>query len=82
VRMELEADTAAIGADEQAALRDFLAKLISEALSFNRRSCALSNFADEHRPSQDYLQDILRDLNAIYTQFERSAQRPAAPSGS
>jgi monoamine oxidase len=54
------------------AIRSFLGELVSEVLTFNRRSCALSNFSAEHRPSQSYVEDMLRDVHAVYLELARS----------
>jgi monoamine oxidase len=55
------------------AIRSFLGQLLSEVLTFNRRSCALSNFTAEHRPSQPYVEDMLRDVHAAYLELARGA---------
>lgn len=66
---------AQLGPRERTVFQDVLSTLVSEALTFNQRSCALSNFQQEHRPSEDYLQAIVRDVNAAYVAFEQSAQQ-------
>ncbi len=43
--------------------------LLDEVLSFNRSSCALSNFPDEHVVSPEYLETIARDLAAAWHEF-------------
>lgn len=43
--------------------------LIATALEFNRGSCALSNFPEEHRPSAATLQAIRLDLAAAWREF-------------
>lgn len=52
-------------ATTESRLRGFLAGLLGDALSHNRRSCALTNFPEEHRPDNAYVQDMARDLEAI-----------------
>ncbi|MHB1322551.1 MAG: FAD-dependent oxidoreductase, partial [Acidithiobacillus ferrivorans] len=47
--------------------------LISEALAFNRSSCALSNFPEEHTPGKEYLSTIARDLAAAWREFALSS---------
>ena len=64
------------------AFRDFLPELLRAVLTWNRRSCALSNFDEEHRPSHSYLQAILHELDAAFARFSREvevlAQRAAS----
>jgi monoamine oxidase len=43
--------------------------LLDAALSHNASSCALSNFADEHRPDADTLRAITLDLAAAWREF-------------
>ena len=43
--------------------------LIATALEFNRGSCALSNFPEEHRPSAATQQAIRLDLAAAWREF-------------
>ncbi len=43
--------------------------LLDEVVSFNRSSCALSNFPDEHVISPEYLETIARDLAAAWREF-------------
>jgi monoamine oxidase len=47
----------------------FSKALVEESLAFNAGSCALSNFADEHHPSPDYLRAITADLAAAWREF-------------
>lgn len=51
------------------AFSGFSKTLVDEALDFNARSCALSNFPEEHRPSGRYLQAITTDLAAAWREF-------------
>jgi monoamine oxidase len=44
-------------------------ELLDAALSHNASSCALSNFAQEHRPDADTLRAITRDLAAAWREF-------------
>jgi monoamine oxidase len=57
----------------QSAFDGFLQTLLDRVVAFNRTSCALSNFPDEHDPSHAYMQAILRDLAAAWAEFSRSA---------
>ena len=54
-------------------------KLLDEFLDFtlqhNRSSCAISNFADEHKPSEDYVATVLKDSEAMLRSFESSLQQ-------
>ncbi|MGY6217652.1 flavin monoamine oxidase family protein [Methylolobus aquaticus] len=43
--------------------------LLDQVLAFNRTSCALSNFPDEHVVSPEYLETIARDLAAAWREF-------------
>jgi monoamine oxidase len=49
--------------------------LLDDVIAFNRTSCALSNFPDEHHLSKDYVQTILRDIAAAWQEFSLSANR-------
>jgi len=51
----------------------FINALIDEAVQFNRTSCAISNFPGEHKPEEDYVQTIRRDLAAAWREFAFSA---------
>ena len=44
-------------------------ELLEEALQFNRTSCALSNFPQEHKPDDAYVDAITRDLVAAWRAF-------------
>ena len=46
--------------------------LVEAALEFNRSSCAISNFPDEHDPAQDYQEAIRIDLLAAWREFALS----------
>jgi len=59
--------------DIQAAFHAFLPALVDEVVAFNRTSCALSNFPDEHDLSAEYLQVILKDIAAAWREFSLSA---------
>jgi monoamine oxidase len=43
--------------------------LLDAVLRFNRSSCAISNFPDEHTPGPAYLADIQRDMYAAWRTF-------------
>ncbi|NVO06481.1 MAG: hypothetical protein HXX19_11380 [Rhodoferax sp.] len=43
--------------------------LLDAALAFNAGSCALSNFAQEHRPDDHTLRAITLDLAAAWREF-------------
>jgi len=47
-------------------------ELVETALEFNRGSCAISNFPDEHDPGKDYQAAIRRDLMAAWQDFALS----------
>jgi monoamine oxidase len=54
---------------------ELMRSVVDDVVAFNRTSCALSNFPDEHRLSRDYLQVILRDIAAAWQDFSLSANR-------
>ena len=54
---------------------DFLRQFFDDVVAFNRTSCALSNFPDEHHLAKEYEQVILRDLAAAWKEFSLSANR-------
>jgi monoamine oxidase len=47
----------------------FNAALMDEVLQFNRASCAISNFPQDHDPDRDYVHAITRDLAAAWREF-------------
>jgi monoamine oxidase len=49
--------------------------VFDDVVAFNRTSCALSNFPDEHHLSREYRQVILRDIAAAWLEFSLSANR-------
>ena len=49
--------------------------VFDDVIAFNRTSCALSNFPDEHHLSGEYRQVILRDVAAAWLEFSLSANR-------
>jgi monoamine oxidase len=51
----------------------FNAALLDEVVQFNRSSCALSNFPDEHDPGKDYREAIILDLAAAWREFAINA---------
>lgn len=57
----------------QSAFDGIMQGLLNNVVEFNRTSCALSNFPDEHHLSKEYIQVILRDLAAAWAEFSRSA---------
>lgn len=50
----------------------FIRELVDTALEFNRGSCAISNFPDEHAPDRHYMDAIRRDLSAAWREFALS----------
>lgn len=58
--------------------------LLDQVVAFNRSSCALSNFPDEHVIAPDYLEAIARDLAAAWQEFAVNANAlvlAKAPAG-
>jgi monoamine oxidase len=49
--------------------------VFDDVIAFNRTSCALSNFPEEHHLSREYRQVILRDVAAAWLEFSLSANR-------
>lgn len=45
-------------------------ELIEYALQKHQSSCALSNFPEEHQPSQEYLSEVIRESAMGWTQFK------------
>lgn len=71
----VEKGRSALMPDVQQPFRDFIQTLIDDVVAFNRTSCALSNFPDEHHLSKDYMQTILRDIAAAWRDFSLAANR-------
>ena len=61
--------------DVQAPFRELLKSALDDVIAFNRTSCALSNFPDEHKLSRDYERVILQDIAAAWQEFLLSANR-------
>ncbi len=51
----------------------FSKALLDEAIGFNRGSCAISNFPQDHEPDRDYVDTIARDLAAAWREFALNA---------
>ena len=73
--VSVERGRSAMTPDVQAPFRDFLQSLMDDVVAFNRTSCALSNFPEEHHPSKEYMQTILRDIAAAWQEFSLAANR-------
>jgi monoamine oxidase len=71
----VERGRSALTPDVQKPFRDLMQSLMDDVIAFNRTSCALSNFPDEHHLSKEYMQAILRDLAAAWQEFSLSANR-------
>jgi monoamine oxidase len=59
----------------QQPFRSLMQSALDDVIAFNRTSCALSNFPDEHHLSKEYVQVILRDIAAAWQEFSLSANR-------
>ncbi|WP_457798818.1 flavin monoamine oxidase family protein [Methylocystis sp. S23] len=57
----------------QAAFDGFIQGFLDAVIDFNRTSCALSNFPQEHRLSKDYVSATLRDVAAAWREFSLAA---------
>ncbi|MBR1279398.1 NAD(P)/FAD-dependent oxidoreductase [Bradyrhizobium sp. AUGA SZCCT0283] len=54
---------------------DLMQSVLDDVVAFNRTSCALSNFPDEHHLSREYTQVIMRDIAAAWLEFSLAANR-------
>lgn len=59
----------------QKAFDGFIQELLDGVIDYNRTSCALSNFPEEHKPSKDYLQVTLLDIAAAWKEFSLDANQ-------
>lgn len=73
--LTVERGRSALTPEVQKPFRDFMQSLMDDVVAFNRTSCALSNFPDEHKLSKEYVQTILRDIAAAWQEFSLSANR-------
>jgi monoamine oxidase len=65
----VERGRSALTPEVQKPFGDFLRRFFDDVVAFNRTSCALSNFPDEHHLSKDYTRTILRDIAAAWQEF-------------
>jgi monoamine oxidase len=65
----VERDRSALTPKVQAAFDGFIPELFNAVVEFNRKSCALSNFPDEHRLSKEYTEIIFLDIAAVWQEF-------------
>ncbi len=80
-QIPVERGRSALTPKVQAAFEGFIQALLDAAVHFNRTSCALSNFPDEHHLSKDYTQAILLDIAAAWREFLLSANRILVAKG-
>lgn len=59
----------------QKAFEGFIQELLDQVVEFNRTSCALSNFPEEHRLTKDYIGVTLRDVAAAWQEFSLGANQ-------
>jgi monoamine oxidase len=71
----VEQGRCALTPQAQKPFSDFLRQFYDDVVAFNRTSCALSNFPDEHHLAKNYEQAIFRDLAAAWTEFSLAANR-------
>lgn len=69
----VERGRCALMPDVQAPFGTFMKELMEDVVAFNRTSCALSNFPEEHRLSSEYEHVILRDIAAAWREFSLNA---------
>lgn len=53
----------------------FVDEFLSFAVDKHRTSCALSNFPDEHKPSDDYVHAVKREVAELWRHFAIDANR-------
>ncbi|AEF99378.1 hypothetical protein [Methylomonas methanica] len=51
----------------------FVDEFLLFAVDKHRTSCALSNFPDEHKPSHDYVNQVKREIAALWRDFALNA---------
>lgn len=51
----------------------FVDEFLLFAVDKHRTSCALSNFPDEHKPSDDYINQVKREIAALWRDFALNA---------
>ncbi|MGY6274350.1 amine oxidase [Methylomonas sp. MgM2] len=51
----------------------FIDEFLLFAVDKHRTSCALSNFPDEHKPSDDYIDAVKRDIAGLWREFALAA---------
>ncbi|MGO8918699.1 MAG: flavin monoamine oxidase family protein [Stellaceae bacterium] len=73
--MAVERGRSALTPKVQASFAGFIQALLDAVIDFNRTSCALSNFPDEHHLSKEYVGTTLRDIAAAWRDFSLSANR-------
>ena len=73
-QLSFESDAPNLSSRVLQAFDGFIDEFVQYALQKHRTSCALSNFPDEHKPSQDYIADVLaqtsRDWHAFVEQVK------------
>jgi monoamine oxidase len=69
----VEKGRSALTPEVQKPFGNFMQTLLDDVIAFNRTSCALSNFPQEHKPSKEYVQTILRDMAAAWKEFSLAA---------
>jgi monoamine oxidase len=74
-RVAVEQGRCALTPEAQKPFGDFLRQFHEDVVAFNRTSCALSNFPDEHHLAKNYEQAIFRDIAAAWTEFSLAANR-------
>lgn len=68
-QLSFQPDTADLSPRVLQAYDGFIDEFVQYALTKHRTSCALSNFPDEHKPSQDYITDVLIQTNKDWLTF-------------
>lgn len=68
-QLSFKPDTPNLSARVLQAFDGLIDEFVQYALQKHRTSCALSNFPDEHKPSPDYIADVLTQTNRDWQTF-------------
>lgn len=68
-QLSFKPDTPNLSARVLKPFDDLIDEFVQYALQKHRTSCALSNFPDEHKPSPDYIADVLTQTNRDWQTF-------------
>lgn len=84
-RAELENGFSSLAVQTLTPFNGFIEDLMQYALQKHRTSCALSNFPEEHQPSEDYVAEVIqetaRDWQAFALQVNNIVRADASKAG-